>query len=98
MPKVEQKYLNRAKKTELKVLYSIFKHGETTDVDLLCKETEESREAVNAALAFWRCAGVIGENEDEEKAPCVTEKAVAKEEKKPAEVKPSSTYTLMEIA
>ncbi len=96
MPKVEQKYLNRAKKTELKVLYSIFMHGESTDVDLLCKETEESREAVNAALAFWRCAGVIGDNEDED-VPCKPKKAV-KEEKKEPQVKPSTTYTLGEIA
>lgn len=98
MPKVEQKYLNRAKKTELKVLYSIFMNGECTDADVLCKQTEESKEAVNAALAFWRCAGVIGESDDEEIVPCDTVNNVANEEKKQVEAKPNAAYTLIEIA
>lgn len=33
MPKIEAKYLNRAKKTELKLLYYIFSHGDSFCVE-----------------------------------------------------------------
>ena len=64
MPKIETKYLNRAKKTELKLLYYIFSHGDSFCVENACRELDETAESVNAALAFWRCAGVIEDETD----------------------------------
>ncbi|MGN1120803.1 MAG: DnaD domain protein [Eubacteriales bacterium] len=68
MPRVEEKYLNRAKKSELKILYYIFAHGGTLDVDAACRALEETPESVHAALAFWRCAGILEDEctEDEQ--------------------------------
>ena len=66
MPQIEAKYLNRAKKSELKILYYIFAHAGSLDLDTLCKTLEETPETVSAALAFWRCAGVIDSEDTEE--------------------------------
>lgn len=101
MPKVEQKYLNRAKKTELKILYIIFMNGGNTDVDFLCKQAEESAESVNAALAFWRCAGILDDDDDVKNDEHVYEeetKASAQKEEKPTASTPNTSYTLKEIA
>lgn len=101
MPKINPKYLNRAKKSELKVLYGIFMHGGDVDLRSLCKELEESAETVNAALAFWRCAGVIDDG-DEESAE---EKNISDApDNKPLRTEPQpkakapDSYTLTEIA
>ena len=96
MPKVEQKYLNRAKKTELKVLYGIFMNGGNTDVDFLSEVTEERADSIMAALAFWRCAGVL-DDDDSEETDTKPEKHEKKNEEKPA-VKLQESYTLKEIA
>ena len=98
MPKVEQKYLNRAKKTELKVLYGIFMNGGNTGVDFLSKVTEESADSIMAALAFWRCAGVIDDDDAEETVVKPETKEIKKDEDKPSDVKPQESYTLKEIA
>ena len=107
MPKVEQKYLNRAKKTELKILYCIFMNGGNTDVDFLCRQTEESAESVNEALAFWRCAGILDGDENQAKEEYsshektertqLVNKADAPSEKEQSRVS-CDTYTLKEIA
>ncbi len=101
MPKIKPKYLNRAKKSELKVLYSIFMHGGDVDISELCNELEETAETVNAALAFWRCAGVIDDGDDE----AAEEKNVSDvPDDKPQRKEPQSkakapdSYTLTEIA
>ena len=65
MPRIEEKYLNRAKKSELKILYYIFAHGGLIDVGEACRALEESADAVHAALAFWRCAGVLEEEPED---------------------------------
>ena len=64
MPKIETKYLNRAKKSELKILYYIFAHGGMSSTDEICHALEETPDSVHAALAFWRCAGVIDETDE----------------------------------
>jgi len=100
MPKVEQKYINRAKKTELKVLYGIFMNGGNTDVKFLSEVTEEDADSITAALAFWRCAGVLDDDDAEEnevKTEKHEKKEVKKGEEKPAG-KPQESYTLKEIA
>lgn len=101
MPKIDNRYINRAKKSELKVLYAIFMNGGNTDTEVLCRETEETLQSVCGALAFWRCAGVLDEEDeaedntgmkyDEKKQP---EKAVAEKIITP---RPAS-YTIKEIA
>ena len=97
MPKVEPKYLNRAKKTELKILYCIFMNGGNTDINFLCQQTEENADSVNAALAFWRCAGVLDGDEEIklEDVPKIEEK---QSDSKPLSEKPHTSYTLKEIA
>lgn len=68
MPRIEPQYLNRANKTELKVLYYLFAHAAAFSVEDTCQALKESHEAVTAALAYWRCAGVISGEEDREPA------------------------------
>lgn len=100
MPKVDAKYLNRAKKTELKVLYSIFMNGPSIDIKAICEDLQESEQAVLEALAFWRCAGIIEDDTETDKKTSNIN-ATAKEEKadkKESVVKSPSSYTLSEIA
>ncbi len=99
MPKIDTKYLNRAKKSELKVLYSIFMNPPGTDLKKICADTEESEQTVLEALAFWRCAGVIDSDEDTESHEKVgkTEKPEKKETEKTT-IKAPESYTLSEIA
>lgn len=97
MPKIEQKYINRAKKSELKVLYSIFMHGGEIDIKGICAEIEEGEDAVNAALAFWRGAGVIEDSGDDAGEP---EKTIPEDMADAKKVKPKSagsSYSLHEI-
>ena len=99
MPKIDSKYLNRAKKSELKVLYSIFMNPPGTDLKKICADTEETEQTVLEALAFWRCAGVI--DTDDGADDSVKENKKAKTGKKEVEqtiVKAPESYTLSEIA
>lgn len=68
MPQIEAKYLNRAKKSELKILYYLFAHGRSADLAEICRALEETPDSVSSALAFWRGVGVI-ELSDEEETP-----------------------------
>ena len=100
MPKVDAKYLNRAKKTELKVLYSIFMNAPDINIKAICEELQESEQAVLEALAFWRCAGIIEDDAETDEKMSI-KKNSAKEEKteqKDGTLKSPSSYTLSEIA
>lgn len=106
MPKIDLKYINRAKKSELKILYYIFMKNGDADTEQISRETEESAETVNAALAFWRCAGVIGDDEDAEEGAesesrphvsAVSSEAVKSDISAETRKAPDS-YTLSEIA
>lgn len=66
MPRIDALYLNRAKKAELKVLYYLFANGSSFAPEKACAALGETSETVQAALAFWRCAGVIEEIEEVE--------------------------------
>lgn len=108
MPKIDLKYINRAKKSELKVLYYIYMKNGDTDIEEISRQTDETVETVAEALAFWRCAGVIGDDESDaerktddrrEEAPGEPS-ASLKEEKAQGTPTPKApdSYTLSEIA
>ena len=98
MPQIEAKYLNRAKKSELKILYYLFAHGRSADLAEICRALEETPDSVSSALAFWRGVGVIDLSDEEDtpeaKQPLsITEKqppeaASAKKETEPSEARP----------
>ena len=104
MPKIDTAFLNRAKKTELKVLIYLFENRERgVDTASICAALGETAEAVNASLAFWRAAGVLSDDEEEETAdgdqmPAITvsEAENATVSSRPALDTPS--YSLTEIA
>lgn len=99
MPKINQKYLNRAKKSELKVLYSIFMHNGDISLQTVCDETEESLETVTAAIAFWRCAGIIDEEDDSVcESSCENQEKQEKSNETQVSHKAPDSYTLAEIA
>lgn len=102
MPKIESKYLNRAKKAELKVLYSIFMHNGNVSLQTVCDEIEESMETVMAAIAFWRCAGVIDEKDDNASESLTESEQTSCEKQEISEKqithKAPDSYTLAEIA
>lgn len=109
MPRIEAQYLNRAKKSELKVLYYIFSNAGRFDIEEACAALGESKESFLAALAFWRCAGVLEEEEQEQTvearpsvptppvSPTDEEASSASSAAKAAPSAPDS-YTLVEIA
>ena len=98
LPKIEDKYINRAKKSELKVLYYIFSH-EKTDVASICLALEETQESVSAALAYWRAAGVVEDDEEEQDIPGEAPSLFDKEktERQTAAKRQPASYTLAEI-
>lgn len=112
MPQIEAKYLNRAKKSELKILYYLFAHGGSVALEEMCQALEETPEAVQAGVAFWRGVGVLDLcEEDADVSPsAVTEIKEKSEEPEKAEearpevaVQPAKAqnvpgYTLVEIA
>lgn len=61
MPKSVLKYMNNAKKSEIKVIMYLFSHAESFDVNEASRELCETVESVNSALSFWRGTGVLSE-------------------------------------
>ncbi len=108
MPKIDNAYLNRAKKAELKVLYYLFAHGGMADLAAMKCDLEETESTLTSALAFWRAAGVIEEAEEPEETekpekPEETEKEdvsgqTASPEPVVRRVSPVPSYSLTEIA
>lgn len=104
MPKIDRAYINRAKKSELKVLLALFACGGRTDLTALCEEVAEDESTVLAALAFWRAAGVIEDeedfdaSEDEARAPKTAESRVSVTASAAGSPVATPSYTLEEIA
>lgn len=92
MPKDVLKYINNAKKTELRLIMYIFAKGSNFTVEDAAHDLSETPEMINSALAFWRGAGLIAESEDKMTAK--------KSEKKPvvsSDVKEES-YSVLDVA
>ena len=92
MPKDVLKYMNNAKKTELRLIMYIFAKGGEFTVEDAASDLSESPEMINSALAFWRGTGLITESGD--KAP------VAKTEKKSVVLAPvkEESYSVLDVA
>ena len=93
MPKDVLKYMNNAKKTELRLIMYIFAKGGDFTVEDASRDLSESIEMINSALAFWRGSGIICETEDGIK--------VKKQEKsKPEPVMPvkEESYSVLDVA
>ncbi len=107
MPRIETRYINRAKKSELKVLYYLFGNEGDFDIAACAAALEETPEAVSAALSFWRGAGVIEEiradtasaqtDRPSEDLPSEKEKEKSRTQDTVQKTAPSSSYTLSEI-
>ncbi len=97
MPKDVLKFMNNAKKAELRLIMYIFAKGSEFDVRSAAEDLGESVEMINSALCFWRGTGIITENDGK-----ITVKAVASEKEKapkevPAENKEPS-YSTLDVA
>ena len=64
MPKDVLKYINNAKKVELKIIMYIFAKGDAFNVEDAAHDLSESEEMINSTLAFWRGTGLIVETEE----------------------------------
>lgn len=64
MPKDVLKYINNAKKVELKIIMYIFAKGDAFNVEDAAHDLSESVEMINSTLAFWRGTGLIVETEE----------------------------------
>ncbi len=64
MPKEVLKYMNNAKKVELRLIMYIFAKGADFSVENAAEDLAESVDMINSALAFWRGTGIIFETED----------------------------------
>ena len=92
MPKDVLKYINNAKKTELRLIMYIFAKGDSFTVEDAANDLSESTEMINSCLAFWRGTGLIAETEDGIK--------VKKEKKRPAVSEPANdeNYSTLDVA
>lgn len=64
MPKEILKYLNNAKKTELRLIMYIFAKGSLFNVQDAAADLLESVDMINSAISFWRGTGIISETDD----------------------------------
>lgn len=92
MPKDVLKYMNNAKKVELRLIMYIFAKGECFDIDTAASDLSETPEMINSALAFWRGTGIITESDGK-----VSVKPKAKTEKQ-HEINREPTYSTLDVA
>ncbi len=75
LPKKILKYINNAKKSELKLILYIFSNSsENFDIQKASQVLGESPESISSGLAFWRGTGLISELEDRADELSVPEK------------------------
>lgn len=91
MPRDVLKYMNNAKKVELRLIMYIFANGSEFSVENAADDLSESVEMINSALAFWRGTGIISETEDGIKV----KKARVQQVEKPKE---EPTYSTLDVA
>lgn len=90
MPKDVLKYINNAKKVELKIIMYIFSKGDSFTVEEAAKDLNESVEMINSTLAFWRGTGLI--TETDEGVKITPKKSPLKQEQK------EDTYSTLDVA
>jgi len=95
MPKDVLKFINNAKKTELRLIMYIFAKGNEFDVRSAADDLGESVEMINSALCFWRGTGIISENEG--KITLKTAPVKKAETPKPAQDK-EPAYSTLDVA
>lgn len=64
MPKDVLKYINNAKKVELRLIMYIFAKGDSFTVEDAANDLSQTTEMINSALSFWRGTGLIVETDD----------------------------------
>lgn len=67
LPKKSLKYVNNAKKSEMKVLLYLFANMDSFDVEKAAEQLNETKDSVMSALSYWRGTGIISETDDEDK-------------------------------
>lgn len=67
LPKKVLKYMNNAKKSELKLLLLLFSDMENFSVEKASDILGETPDSIMSALSFWRGTGLICENDEDEK-------------------------------
>lgn len=106
LPKKALKYVNNAKKSEIKVLMYLFANMDSFDVEKASQALNETYDSVMSALSYWRGTGIISETDDEDSNETVsdTEKVQFKndasytEEEKTAQKREEKGYSTLEIA
>ena len=101
MPKIEYKLLNRAKKSELKLLYYIYENGGEIDVKKASSDLEETEQSILSSIAYLRGAGIISDDEPEEEQRKIRKKGVVitpKDVKNGKTTVGRTSYTLDEIS
>jgi len=92
MPKDVLKYMNGAKKTELRLIMYIFAKGAAFTVEEAAADLCESVEMINSAICYWRGTGLIVETDD----------GVEIKKDKPSpkinEAKREETYSTLDVA
>ena len=97
MPKDVLKYINNAKKVELRLIMYIFAKGAEFDADKAATDLSETPEMISSALAFWRGTGVICETEDGVRIAKQVKKKPEKMQVKP-EVSDEESYSTLDVA
>ncbi|MBE6680924.1 MAG: DnaD domain protein [Ruminococcaceae bacterium] len=92
MPKDVLKYINNAKKVELRLIMYIFAKGENFTVEDAAEDLSESVEMINSALSFWRGTGLITERDGKVKVK--KERVVASSKEEPKQ----ETYSTLDVA
>lgn len=96
MPKDVLKFMNNAKKAELRLIMYIFAKGNEFDVQSAASDLGESEQMINSALCFWRGTGLITENNGKISVkPKMSETVIPKEA--PLENKEPS-YSTLDVA
>ena len=91
MPKEVLKFVNNAKKTELRLIMYIFAKGADFNAEQAAEDLSESTLAINSALSFWRGTGIISE----------TEEGIRIKEQKPGQKReeiPKQSYSTLDVA
>ena len=92
MPKDVLKYINNAKKVELRLIMYIFAKGENFTVEDAAEDLSESVEMINSALSFWRGTGLITERDGKVKVK--KERVVISSKEEPKQ----ETYSTLDVA
>lgn len=95
MPKEVLKYMNNAKKTELRLIMYIFAKGSSFDPEQAAADLNESKDMINSCLAFWRGTGLISETDG---GDVIKKQSPVKKEIKNEQPEREKGYSTLEVA